>query len=718
MKEHELRELRKNFRLLLLENPNYFGNLSEAKLPGKEYKPVTKIISNTFFEELTCLSFNPLTNELKAVVKVKQTSGYSGGPCTTGSKEYVRFYVDYNRDGNWVDEGAVNFDVHDLPFEEDLCYGVNLKINPKKKSCCDDPPVLPRVRAILSWHDEPVAGQPDWPPVWGNRIEANIQIAPRNRTDLICLLKKKMAELDIAVDLSKLELLAKALPMKEEAAPLPQAQPLALQKKYGDKVEEARFAFKLMHALAKEPTQPAFLDKAKMLKASGVDLAKASKFLQTAKFNTTYEELRCVGLDRDLSILHAGILLKVPYGYSENLCHEGSLEYVAFYLDAGSGWEHLGTTSVSVHDIPEIPKDGLWYHAALPVSLSKHQKEFCNTGQAKVRAILSWNALPPPNDPDYVAPWGDWEECHIEIKPLPKGVEPGKVIPVIESLGGMPVNMINGSGYANGTNTAGLKAVDSPFDGLILIKGFINNAPDWTKPGTFQLRYRLMVKRPSDSGYQPSLRAFTIQVTKVSGGIVSPQVSVTQTPTHPDGWLDYYPDFFPPDTVEVDEKLLGVFYPGEEGLHELYAEMYDPNNPVATNVASNTVRFMVDKKAPVVDIEITSGTGNCGVFTKGDIIAGTFSITDAHCWDVSLSVTPATEAHGALPCIGSCPGPASLTYGLGLPGAGTSGTWELDTGAMDPCGYNIRIRGEDRTIVDSRWFGYENWDIEGFCLEE
>ena len=717
MKEDELIEFRKNFRLLLLENPDYFGNLSEAKLSVKNYKPVVKIISNTFFEELTCVSFNPQTSELRAVVKIKQTSGYLGGPCTAGSKEYVRFYVDYNRDGNWIDEGVVNFDVHDLPFEEDLCYGVSLKIDPKKKSCCDDPPVLPRVRAILSWHDEPLPDQPAWPPVWGNRLEANIQITPL--FGLVCKLKHKLAELDIAVDLSKMELLAKALEVKEEPTPLLQALPLALKEQYGNKVEEARFVFKLIHALAKEPTQPAILDTAKMLKGSGVDLAKAVKFLQTAKFNTTYEEVRCIGLDRDQSILHAGILLKLPYGYSGNLCHEGSLEYVAFYLDAGSGWEYLGTTSVRVPDIPEIPKDGLWYHAALPISLNKHQQEWCLTGQAKVRAILSWNASPPPNDPDYVAPWGDWEECHIEIKPLPKGVEPGKAIPVIESLGGMPVFMINNSGYANGTNAAGLKAVDSPFDGLILITGLMANAPDWTAPGNFQLRYRIMVKRPFDSGFQPCLGAFTMYVTKISSGIVSPQVPMTQTPTYPDGWLNYYPDFFGPDVVSVDQSLLGVFYPGEEGLHEIYVEMHDPNHPAAPNVQSNTVKFMVDKKAPTVDIEITSGAGNCGVFTKGDTIAGTFSISDDHCWNVDLSVTPSDEAKKASPCIGGCPaGPSSLTYGTGLPGTGTSGTWELDTGVMNPCGYNIRIRGEDRTIVDSRWFGYESWDIEGFCLEE
>ncbi|NIN70186.1 MAG: hypothetical protein GTO63_37020, partial [Anaerolineae bacterium] len=77
--------------------------------------------------------------------------------------------------------------------------------------------------------------------------------------------------------------------------------------------------------------------------------------------------------------------------------------------------------------------DDLWYSAALPVSLTKHQQVWCETGKAKVRAILSWNVAPTPNDPDYVAHWGDWEECYVEIKPLPKGVKPGEVVPVIES---------------------------------------------------------------------------------------------------------------------------------------------------------------------------------------------------------------------------------------------------------------------------------------------
>ena len=193
-------ELRTNFRFLLLQNPNYFGNLSEAGI--KSNKASLKIFSDTDYEELSCISFNPKSNELSGIVKVKQTGGYGGGECTDGSKEYVRFYVDYNNDGTWVDEGAVNFDAHNLPFSETLCYAVTLKLDPDKRSCCKHKPVLPRVRGVLSWNNEPPPNQPNWLPVWGNRLEADIQIAPR--TGFFCHIWDFLLEQKIDIDPIKL----------------------------------------------------------------------------------------------------------------------------------------------------------------------------------------------------------------------------------------------------------------------------------------------------------------------------------------------------------------------------------------------------------------------------------------------------------------------------------------------------------------------------------
>jgi hypothetical protein len=371
-----------------------------------------------------------------------------------------------------------------------------------------------------------------------------------------------------------------------------------------------------------------------------------------------------------------------------------------------------------VHDIPEIPDDGLWYHASLPVSLTAHQQAWCATGKARVRAILSWNIPPTPYDPDYVATWGDWEECHVEIKPLPAGVPQGELVPFIEALGGMPVALIASSGYASGTNATGLTALDSPFDGRILVRGIIANAPNSSQAGVANVKYRLMVKHPSAIAFQPWLGAFEVFVTEISGGIVGPQVAVTQTPD-PNGWLDYLPDFIAPDIVSVDDNLLGVLKPSEQGLHRAYIEMHDPNTGVTK--FSNVINFMVDRTRVEVDIEITSGAGNCGVFTKGDVIAGTFEIKDKHCSSMTLSVTPVAEASGAAVEITptTTPPTTSLSYAGGtLPTLGAVGTWQLDTGPMQPCGYNVRIRGVERTIIDSHTINRDDVDIEGFCLEE
>ena len=402
-------------------------------------------------------------------------------------------------------------------------------------------------------------------------------------------------------------------------------------------------------------------------------------------------------------------------GYSGNLCQSGSREFVAFYLDFGSGWQYMGTTSVGVHDIPEIRDGGLCYLATLPVSLTKHQMEWCKTGKARIRGILSWSTPPTPNDPDYVAHWGDWEECCIEIRPLPEDVHPGKLAPVIESIGSMPVSLINAGGYANGTNSVGLTAHDSPFDGNILITGIIAGAPNSSDPGIPRLKYRLMIKEPSSGTAQPWTKSFTIFTTTISSGVPSPQVSLNQTPDA-NGWVEYYPDFVPADIITVDRSVLGLFKPSEEGLHELYVEVDDPTS--VSHIASATKRFLVDSTWPEMDVEITSGTGNCGKFTVNDVIEGTFSMVETHSLALSLSVTPGPEANGAVPEIGGPGGPSSLTYIAGtLPAGGTAGTWRLDTASMDPCGYNIRIHGEDRTIVHSASIGHESVDIEGFCLD-
>ncbi|HTL08987.1 MAG TPA: hypothetical protein VL307_12035, partial [Chitinophagaceae bacterium] len=83
-KDLEHINLRSSFKVLQLSNPNYFGNLKDSQL-----KPVEQIAGNVFYEELKCVSYSPATQILHAAITVKQNGGYSGGPCTNGSFEYV-----------------------------------------------------------------------------------------------------------------------------------------------------------------------------------------------------------------------------------------------------------------------------------------------------------------------------------------------------------------------------------------------------------------------------------------------------------------------------------------------------------------------------------------------------------------------------------------------------------------------------------------------------
>ena len=83
-------ELRRTARLRLIHNPNYFGNLTNLGVDDFPAPTLLKV-DDTNYEELTCLGYNPDTEILTAVVRVKLGEGYYGGPCTDGSREYVRF---------------------------------------------------------------------------------------------------------------------------------------------------------------------------------------------------------------------------------------------------------------------------------------------------------------------------------------------------------------------------------------------------------------------------------------------------------------------------------------------------------------------------------------------------------------------------------------------------------------------------------------------------
>ena len=202
------------FKSLLLQNPNYFGNLSDSK-----FKPVNIIQNNTTYEELTCVAFNPDFNILEATIAIKRPLGYGGGLCYAGSFEFVRFFVDYG--SGWVDEGVASLNVHDIPDEKDcaqklnkpLTYVLTLQLDPKKRRCAF--PLLPKVYVVLSWNVIPPVTV-GIPPIWGNSLECNIQIKPR-----------KPIIIDV-FDEAKLKIPPEYEVVSDIPIPIPDPPPLAL----------------------------------------------------------------------------------------------------------------------------------------------------------------------------------------------------------------------------------------------------------------------------------------------------------------------------------------------------------------------------------------------------------------------------------------------------------------------------------------------------------
>jgi len=570
---------------------------------------------------------------------------------------------------------------------------------PKRRTCCDKKPVLPLVRGILSWNQLPPPALPFWPPIWGNVLDACIQAAPR--TGIICLLDDIFIKANVKLDAKQFDIIEQELPPLEYTPEVKENYTLEeIVKIYGKDIEPSRkgFGFVSNTLFTKAAVSAAQYS---LLKKYDLDISAIIDALQQQQFNTTYEEVVCVGLNRDFDTLNAAIHIKRSAGYSGNLCSKGSQEYLAYYMDFGAGWVYMGTSSVTVHDIA-VPDGGLWYNAPLKISLDPYQKEWCQTGRAKVRVILSWNWVPPA-DPNWVAPWGDWEECNVEIKPLPNGVNPGQLKPFIELLGGMPVDLIsNVTGEANGLHTLGFTAVESPFGGNTTLRGRFFNQ------NTHNFRYRIRVIAPSTAIHSVMT---PVKIKTDTFGTISPQITLTPDAN---GWMPYLAN--PSTNTFIVDDLFGSYVPSENGIHFIKVEFEDITlGGVFYN--SQWVAFKADVHAPDVDVTITSGGGDCGDFPPGSTISGTYHIFDNDSAGMSLYITPA--AAGTTIQIDGL-ATASLSYGSALfplPNGGKSGTWTLQTtGATPPCGYNIWIQGHDRTIVGSSQYGYYAYMPKGFCL--
>ncbi len=724
---------RAQFRELIMKNPNYFGNLKVSP-----YKPVKVIGGDTAYEEIRCIGYNPQFERLEAVVSVKKEYGYSGDVCSAGSPEYVRFYVDWNNDGNWVDVGLASFTAYDVPGNKPLEYAVTVELSPEEKFCTVEH--LPRVRAVLSWNNPPPPDDPDFVPVWGNVKEARIQIDPLKLFVIGDLLK--LAEVELP------ESLLASIDLSQPLQVLKQEVSLAeLKNAYKDKgIPAHRFMLADVQKMLDKPALTAELKETGLtgvMAELDIDVAGMIDELLETDGDTRYEELRCVALNPNQDVLVATLTVKRPYGYSGDLCKEGSYEYVAFweYDEIEQMWLYLGTALVNVHDIHGIPRDGLQYSVFLPVNLSRHRRPcFKGASVVKIRAIMSWNVPPPPHNPEWVPTWGNREEVLIHVKPGP-AVGADEQVLYVESAGNMAVcDVDQGTGLATGTGIiAAFQANESPFGGVVTITGLITNPPN-TMEGEKPLKYRVFVrpyepgKSDAENPWQPLSNRFWVKVTEQTGSSLPVQKSVEQK-IDSDGYYTYLEDLKGSAWRYVAGRVLARWATADSnGMWEIKVEAKAADGTLIKTGAvacldgttRSTVRLRLDNVRPKASITITGFQRNavmhsaseCGEFVVGDVIYGKYTATDKHFGALSLSVNP--DPNPSLPAPAKPrPDPMGPTAYPAVPTNGVSDhDWKLDTEDMRACGYTVHLHVRDRTIVNSGHIGWHSNDYVGFCLKE
>ena len=680
------------FKPLLLTNPNYFGNLSEST-----FKPVFPISGNTYYEELACVGYHPQQEYLEAVVYIYQPSGYGTDVCGSGSPEYIRFYLSFDNGATWQDQGMTSFQAYNISEGTEggkrLEYAASLSIDPLRKLCIFDP--LIQVRAILSWNNPPPANQPSWTPVWGNVRENTIQLEPRRfffPPEIFEVAKVKPPPL-------LKEIVDFELPISSKVKTFSAAELAVHYKDRG--VPTHRLAFREISNFVSAKTTISADSLTTLLPDITFDSDINDVLFPKEHGDVSYEELKCIGLDPNSPDTLVGIIqIKKSSGYSGGLCSQGSTEFVTFWADFddnGSFETCLGTAQVQVYDLDDVPPEGVHYAARLPVDFSQHRLP-CKTGAnvVPIRATLSWNVPISCANPNQVPTWGNREETLINIAPV-AGAPAGK----IAILGGIPVSMIDNN---NGLTTPDAKfatnnlPADNP-DGII-------NTPDG-RPCPFA--GRVTVQGSPLLGH-----SYKVEVIPFDGGAPTPVVTNLLL-TRSDGTTFIhqadpvtgrfnYLDF----TDNVNSVLAQWNSTGDEKWIVKLSTFKNGNL-----VGTEEHQIQLNNTGPEAEIEITSGTGNCGKFSIGTQLSGTF---------VARGDKPDYLGHYRL---GVEPAVNPLGVGVPTPNSGVLNTlnapgdpWTLDTTGMQACGYVIRVIAVDRAIVNSQKVGHRAVDSAGFCLEE
>jgi hypothetical protein len=670
---------------------------------------------NTTWEEITCVGYNPQSSTLEAVVAIKQASGYSGGLCFPGSKEFVRFFIDYG--AGFEDLGYTSFDVHDIPDSpaavHPIEYIVQLPLPDTGHRRCCGTAIIPQVRAVLSWNTVP-STDPNLLNAFGNRRDAHIQLLPRPFS-LACLIESGVLNGGVTV-LKQLDLEKPLQKVPQEPGAL--IQDLAHEYKEA-KVHDHRLLTPLLKPLLSQqtPTYPISSVALKDLSKLGIDLNAAVKALDSAQADETYEQLTCAGLQTSMDTVGAVIQIKRPLGYSGDLCQAGSKEYVAFWADwnnNGTFDQYLGTASVDVHDLGgALPADGVRYSVSLLVpSIVQHLRQCGSPNVIRLRAVLSWSTAPSTTDPDALETWGNRLDVHVQIRPGQASQGLTDLIYRVGSVALSDISLATHLAYPSTviTGACGAPAMDRPWGGLVTIQGRIYNTGF---PGSvrFRVRYKRHTDADIDSNWTPvtGSQNFVLMnpVLPPPSEVYVSQVAVTE-PGLGGGWFDYVENpVASPPIFERDNRLADWNTGSLEGDVDLRLEYRRTVDPPGFYHQSNVVSIKLHNYQMVAstaatsaidftkDLDLVIDGGDCHSYSQSATITGHLRVVDPYFYTWSLDLQPATHTHGA------AASPSCRTYTTLSDSGDGNLAWSLNTTKLDKCGYTLTLLGYDRTILNS-----------------
>jgi len=710
--------------LTLMRSVRQQALLLEAGLQkslGTTLGPVIGRRGITAWEQLTCVGFNPERSLLEATITLKQSNGYSGGPCTPGSTEYVRFFVDWEDGGGWQEVGLASVQVFDVSDDPDgpqhpLEYMVSLTLNAEDKRRVCRVAVTPKVRAILSWSSLPPTDATQLP-LFGNRVDTRILLKPLTRLSIFDVietgvLKAGTADLLEAVDVSSF-ITFKPKALTAEALTAEYVQKAVSPKRIAHTVFKPLLSPAQLTINANDFGKISILDVAKNF---NVDVFKLFDELEKEQANVDFEQLTCVGLDPDRDALGGIVRLKQSAGYSGSLCRAGSQEHVAFWADwdnDGTFEEYLGTASVTVHDVDLPDGDPLDFAVRLQTDAFLRHLQSCKTPNVvRIRAVLSWDTPPSTTDPDDLQTWGNRIDVLVLLRA--GSVVSGMVDHRIYYVGSVPIQQISTTthlAYPSAIGSAG-PGNNRPWGGYITIAGRLLNAPT---PAYYKLTYK---RHGTSDTPQPISTAETFTIDNPGGGPLNPSLNVDRTAVN--GWFPYMNDI---NNLLARWRTGPALADGKYDITFSWTAADPATNPVGIELQTITIETcnLAFEKNPFAlptldfsktfDHVIEEPTGGCRTYRRSasEIITGHARAVHPYFGSYDLRIEP-TSMSGA-----TVPVPRSGAYPT-FPTGIADRTWTINSNTLPPCGYTVTLIAWDRTIVNDN--NATHWDAKavGFSV--